>query len=538
MFRMLIVDDEPIIVEGLVDLFQNAKQLDLEIYYAFDGQEALKIVRELRMDVILTDIEMPEMSGIELQREVARLWTRCKMIFLTGYDDFDYIQEATRNGAIDFVLKTEGDEPILAAVEKAIRLLNEEVTYEQLIDQARNQMQLALPTLQKEYLARLLQGEFDGAKDPSGRFAALNMKLSGKRPVYVVLGRVDEWRDRTTSEDKALFMYSIDNIVKEFFSNRFDIEHLVGEHHRMIWLIQPQRADQDDQAYILGTMEAIQSACKQYLKLVCSFVVSSEPYEWEQLPLKFDRLSLLFERGLGLGNEMLLSDERMFASGKDQVRAKVKRIRMLDHYLAQKDKEQFFAQYSEIMASVGEPEAMQAGLSLEIFYELTAIFIGHLNRLDLFPALSEHMNIGKLLSIGEHATWQEATLFFSKLANLIFDSTVEQTKQEIDEVVGAIQSYVAANLSGDLSLNRLSGLVFLTPFYVSRLYKMKTGKSISDYIMEVKMERSKHLLSETSMKVYEIGVEIGFDSASYFNRFFKKFAHMSPQEFRDSLKRI
>ena len=148
MIRLLIVDDEPIIVEGLAELFQQMTHLELEIHQAFDGIEALEIAKKLRMDIILTDIEMPEMNGIQLQKEVNQLWTRCKFIFLTGYSDFDYIQETTRSGAIDFVLKTEGDDPIIAAIEKAVRTLHEEVSYEQLIHDAQVKMKTVLPTLQ------------------------------------------------------------------------------------------------------------------------------------------------------------------------------------------------------------------------------------------------------------------------------------------------------------------------------------------------------------------------------------------------------
>lgn len=239
MYRLLIVDDEPIIVEGLSELFQQS-EYPLEVYQAFDAKEALAIARKLRMDILLTDIEMPEMNGIELQREVSRLWPRCRSIFLTGYNEFDYIQSSIRAGAIDYVLKTEGDDPIVAAVSKAVCDISEEVTYENLIASARTQLRLALPTLRKEYLTGLLLGDDSSVKSRESHFAELDIQLEANRPVVVCVGRIDRWREDSAGGDKPLFTYSINNIFEEFFFRDFKLVHFGAELNRLVWLMQPK----------------------------------------------------------------------------------------------------------------------------------------------------------------------------------------------------------------------------------------------------------------------------------------------------------
>ncbi|MBW7462077.1 response regulator, partial [Paenibacillus sepulcri] len=120
MYNLLIVDDEPRIVSGLYEQFLDWKPEELNVYRAYSPLEALAILTGSKMDIVLTDIHMPGMSGIELQQKIHERWPRCKVIFLTGYSDFDYIQSAMRNGGMDYILKVEGDEPILAAVGRAI----------------------------------------------------------------------------------------------------------------------------------------------------------------------------------------------------------------------------------------------------------------------------------------------------------------------------------------------------------------------------------------------------------------------------------
>jgi two-component system response regulator YesN len=342
-------------------------------------------------------------------------------------------------------------------------------------------------------------------------------------------------------------MYSINNIVEEYVKDKFKMAYLVYEHNRMIWLLQPihtqvepveKNEALDNHTWLLGILESIQVACKQYLKILASFVVSSVPYEWEQLSIKSGKLLLLFERGLGLGKEMLLSDERMFAKRKNLVSSRVSRVRLLDQYLLQKDQEQFYEHYDEIMKIVDGPDALQTGLSLEIFYEITAIFITHMNRMDLFSQLSEQFNVSKLLSINEHATWKDVTVFFRELSVHLFASMESENETETHEIVMLVHEYIEMNLANDLSLNVLASHVYLTPFYLSRLFKAKTGTSISDYTTEARIDKARQLLAETGLKIHEIGLQIGFDSASYFSRFFKKATNMTPQEYRDSNKRI
>ncbi|MFD0674888.1 response regulator [Cohnella sp. GCM10027633] len=558
MYRLLIVDDEPIIVEGLSELFLQA-DYPLEVYQAFDGMEAFEIARKLRIDILLTDIEMPEMNGIELQKEVLRLWPRCKSIFLTGYNEFDYIQSSIRGGAIDYVLKTEGDDPIISSVEKAIRVIDEEVTYEGLIANARSSLKLALPALRKEYLTGLLEGEVSSSAVRSDRFAQFEVPLDPELPVVMAVGRIDRWREDRAGGDKVLFAYSINNIFEEFFANEFELTHFRGDHERLIWLLQPKpesgyrqaiagnqsmRADFAEDpdpearlhAYMLGMLESVQTACSHYLKLACSFVVSSEPFEWDALASKYERLSQLFGRGLGLGSQMLLSDDRSKSSGDEQARSKVKRIRLLDQYLMQKEREKFEQLFDGISEAVGESAAMDAGLPLEVFYELAAIFIPHLNRFEALGAEGGGINPDKLFSIREHRSWKEASDFFRELAGLLFERMEGGNEQETSEVVEQIHRYVDDNLDGDLTLNRLAERVFLTPFYLSRLYKQKTGHNISDYVTRTRVDRAKQLLGESTLKIHEVGMRIGYDSASYFTRLFKKATLLTPQEYRDSLK--
>ncbi|WP_135553470.1 response regulator [Paenibacillus cymbidii] len=545
MYRLLLVDDEPIIVEGLHDLFRGSDELQLEIYCAFNAREALAIAGKMRIDVVLTDIAMPEMNGIELQKEMNRLWPRCKVVFLTGYNDFDYIRSSLRQGAIDYVLKTEEDETIVAAIAKTLDLIEREWQYEQMLDKARGSLVKAMPMLRKEYLSELLRGEAASELSRRASFAELGVPLDAAAPVLFVAGRVDSWRDDLIVGDKALFLFSVNNIVEDFFGPAFRLVYVPLTPDRLLWIMQPKPeafpADgaqaEEIRRFLLGTMESAQGACRDYLKLPMSFVVGGSLISWEELPDKYDRVSVLFARGLGLGQQMLLTDEHMLDLQRSEDRGKVNRIHLLGQYLENKEHDKFNDLYADIMASVHGAPNMQTGIALEVFFSLAAIFVSYLNRSQLMSEMQGKIQINQLTSIQEHASWRDVTDYFQKLADLLFSRTADENEQVTDDVVRKLNAYIEANLHKDVSLTQLSEVAFLAPAYLSRLYKMKTGVSITDYITTLRIQIAKRLLTESQLQIREVGAAIGYDTPSYFSRFFRRETDMTPQEYRDAVKK-
>lgn len=125
-FRVLIVDDEPAITDALYDLLQ-AQALPIELYVAYRGRQALSILDNTRVDLLISDINMPDLSGLMLLEAVNKRWPTCKTIFLTGYADFSYAYEAIHNNAAGYVLKSDGDEVLLDRVRSTLEALTNEL---------------------------------------------------------------------------------------------------------------------------------------------------------------------------------------------------------------------------------------------------------------------------------------------------------------------------------------------------------------------------------------------------------------------------
>ncbi|MFD7524472.1 response regulator [Paenibacillus chitinolyticus] len=549
MYRLLIVDDIPIIVEGLKELFEETPQLSLEIHTAYSGEEALEVLRHKRIDLVISDIKMPGLEGIGLLREIKTNWPSCKVIFLTGYNDFQYVQNAVKYGGFDYLLKIESDEKIIAAVTRAIGKLDEEKAREEMIERAEESMKRALPSLQKEYVSSLLQGKRPAGEQLDRHFREIGIPLQGEEPVLLLLGRVDVWREMLTPPDKALFVYAVQNIAEEILSPGARVYTYVYDQVKIAWFIQPAESSRPERnvsgdnwestrRFVGNALETIQRACKQLLKLPVSFVVGKNPVPWDDISDKFHELKYNFLFGAGLGNEIILTEPAPDNHGETSHAQKrsefftAARVQLLGKCLENGHRCEFFNVYKEI-GDLWESDEWPFERKREVYHSLSAVFLAYVNKNDELRAyLNSSHDLSTLFHCEADTTAAELKAYFLQTAELIFDWNGEQAAHFPDELVQRVHTYIAANLAKDISLNAIADHVGLNPSYLSRLYKQMTGIGLSDYINDYRNLKAKELLLGSPMRVGEIASMLGYNSALAFIRFFKKQNESTPQEYR------
>lgn len=550
MYRLLIVDNEPFIVESVLDLFERRAVPELELLCAYSSAEALRCMQTAKIDIVLTDIRMPGMSGLELHREIIKYWPRCKVIFLTGYNDFDYIHEAIRNGGVDYLLKTEGDEAIVASVLKAMTALTEAVAVEAFIAKSKQQMQAITPLLQKELLWELVQGGAFTDVARSKSFEEVNINLESAGPIVVMIGRIDNWKEDTRPIDKSLYLFAIQNIAQEYLSAKvhfisFDFEKKT----KLLWLIQPVEQDlpnteltalrQRCLVFLKGAAEMIQDSCSTVLKINLSIAIGASFMDWNRVSEQFEHLQQLLNRGLGLSQQQLLIEQTMDITSEDQIehdqRKQLKRLNLLHTLLENGLKDKFMAEYTAIMQALTESASARNAIKTEVYFTLVSIFLSYMNRWGVQGEIGSKFNLGKMTVLDCQNNWKEVVDYFFKLAEALFDQKQAGQGSQEHDVIRTVQRYVQQNLAGDLTLNRIGDVVGHNPSYLSRLYKQITNEGLSDYIMTARLEKAKELLEENRLKIQDISTSVGFLSEQSFYRFFRKALQMTPQEYRESV---
>lgn len=556
MYRLLIVDDEPVIADGLYDLFEDIREPELDVYKAYSGSEALGYMRKAKFDIILTDICMPDVTGLDLQVEFKRQWPHCKVIFLTGFNDFSYIQQAIRNGSVDYVLKTEGDEAILRAVNRAVAEIEREILDRQLIEKAQDSLQMASTLLGGRFLLYMIKGGSYSIEDRQRQFQELEIPLRADWPILLLLGRVELRMEEAGFSERMKTLQAIQNIGSNYLSVTAAVVPVMFDSAGIVWLVQPRMKAQlpdvtgDWDSLILfvqGNMDSIQKACRHLSGSQLSLLAGSSPIPWEKLGEKFHQLQRILIKARGLSTEALVIDSENpeftlpSVEGRNEaahqvIRAQLKKTGALKTLLENGQKEEFERLLREMTGAVSREPYVSGLLAGEAYLSIASILLGYINEYRLGEKIHPQLRLDALLSMEAHESWEEAVHYLRRVAELVFAQVKDDSFRNANEIFRFVRKYIEEYLGEDLSLTKISELLHFNPSYFSRLFKSVTDISYSEYVSRVKIAKAKEMLDSGRVKINEVAYALGFDESSNFTRFFKKNTGLSPQEYRDSLK--
>jgi two-component system response regulator YesN len=553
MYRLLVVDDEPIIVDGMYQLLQAEEELALDVYRAYSGDEALEKLNAMRYDIVLSDIRMPGMSGLELQQHINDRWPACKVIFLTGHPDFEYVQTAMRNKSVDYILKTENDREVLRSVRKAIEMLNAERLNASFLDKAAEQLRMAIPSLQREILLSVCEGTKPPESLRPELLRDLYIPLALDDKVLLVVGRVDRWPDSiANASDKALMMFAIHNIAEENLAS-CSLQAVNLDHNRFMWLLQPgaqpppEAILPEEQSLwgrtirlVHGTLELIQSTSLELLRVPVSMAAGKAEAEWRDLPACYEKLRTGLGRGLGIGQETIIIEDRQpgdYSLGesemqKQSIRNLLRKWTGTGDYFEAGDEQEMSLHLTELAGRL-DPFYEETGFFLEVYYAIASCLLAQMNRRGEHREKLPDVQMDMLSHYQLHPTRRDAFHYLIHAALRLFEARDSEKLERTNQVVETLNRYVEEHLDADLSLTTLSEIVHLNPYYMSRLYKQITGVNLPDYIAEERIRRAKELAAASHLKMHEISRTVGFESPAYFTRIFKKKTGFTPQEYRD-----
>jgi two-component system response regulator YesN len=521
MYKLLIVDDECMITDLLYENLLQRMDDNLEIQKAYTGHDAAAIIAQEPVDILLTDINMPGISGLELHEKAIRANADCKVIFLSGYGDFNNIQYALRNESVDFILKTESNEVIYRSVEKALKALDDKHNAAALKLKAEEQLRRTLPMLQERLILSLLSGGPFNETD----FQETEMPLCAGEPVLLLMGHVDD--DHVSS---WIEFYQLKHIADECLAQDHCVFSVI-EGKDLLWLIQPRIYDPAatfDKAR--SSVDVIQRLCLEISHVSVSMALAENFVPFREISQAWNGLkqSLYDLYGLSRGMQLIVNPIRLMPDGAKKEWLQIRRVlNHLEICVSSFQGDIFHRYFSELDGLVRDNPRLSFEEKSEIAVRLYLAFLMKHN--DEAETDSPFFSFAG----GLNEDWPQFKQRITALAEAYF-ARRERDRFFHTKVLGRLANYISNNLGGDLSLNKLTEIAYFSPTYLSRLFKQVTNVSLTDYIGRLKYEKAVQLLINSDMKVVKIAEMLGFETQSYFTRFFKKHAEMGPQEYRET----
>jgi two-component system, response regulator YesN len=555
MYRLLVVDDEAVIADGLCEVLQGVPELELDVYKAYSGHEAVKLFDKTRFDIVLTDIRMPEMDGLQLLEEIRAKWPKCRVIFLTGYHEFSYVYTAIQHEAVNYLLKTEGYDKVIQTVAQTVGDMEAEWRAEALLEQAREQSEKAKELLRKDFLYGVLKGRIDAEEVNRQQFADLDVPLRAEDPVLLLLGRVNVASGGTTYSDRMRRLYRVRTVARSYLSSHAVFVDYVHEQQDLVWLLQPLQGSADESpnakneawptlsTFLKGSLELVQAACKESSGGELSLVLDDSPVTWADAAERFAQLNMLMNyrigqsHGLLLGTQAARRDSDAESHRPNRLRVRPAVLDLLTERLEQGKRDEYARTLDEATAALRELESMHHAGAQELYYAIAMILFSYMNRWGLTEEAAAAIGLHKLMRPAEHESWPAAIAYLGKVGEVLFKLQNQEEERRADAVIAMIQKHIQNHLHdpNEISLVRLADLAFFNPSYLSRLFKQVSGINLSEYIADARLTRAKRLLEDPNLKIQEVADRLGYGTATNFTRSFRKATNMTPQDYRASL---
>ncbi|MCL2363679.1 MAG: response regulator [Defluviitaleaceae bacterium] len=512
MYQLLIVEDERMIADLLYEAISAELEDEVVILKAYSARTAINIMDESIIDIIVTDINMPGINGLDLAKAFMLVNPRCKVIFLTGFNDFSAIQYALRNNSVDFILKSESNDVIFNAIRKALKTLDDELHMENMRVLSNRQWELSLPIMQERLVLALLDGELFVKE----AFTEVKFPLCPDNRVRLMMARADG--NATIS---GTDLYKLKCSVDEYLN--IDVFSVI-KGNDIIWFLQsPNKVN--------FNMAAIQDLCHKSFNTMMSFVLSEDFVKFEEIfsALHGMKQTILNMHTLSPGMLLIENSQQKDALGLRRTIGNI--MRKINLSIESLQRESYESQMAELGGIIQSTQP-DASAKIEIALHVYLAFLSRAN----MGGVSLDVGFSMFLSCDDD--WDKFTKLFEKIAEDFFTKHYETAFKHTNEVLGNLRRYIHANLDGDTSLNKLAEISHFNPSYLSRLFKQLTNESLSEYIGRLKYKKAVKLLTETDMKIIQISTELGFETQSYFWRFFKKYAGVGPQEFKEANNEI
>lgn len=523
--KVMIVEDEPRVREGLSESIDwNEHGMEL-VGTAENGLDGLEAFRRYRPDLVLADVRMPVMDGLQMAEQIVEEQPETLLIVLTGYDEFEYAQKAIRLGVRNYLLKPIGKRQLLEELQSARDDWREALDRKHDTEAIRRSMERQLPVLRSAFMEDWLNGEGKRTGPIGEKIAFFDLPLDDTGLAAVAVFELD----RTESPaDDPLLQFAMHNIVSEQLGG-CGISHLRGNGQTVV--IYQSVTAKDSLKELLLWVERAKREAARYLKVSITVGVGSRVVPLAEVPAVFTeaqqalRLKLSVGAGLVLYEDLVLppSGHLPLLTDSDQTLI-VHCVELNDEAELERVIRQFFDSAKRLDPPHKYPE--------ELFFPFAGLFVSLVHRLGrgVRSVLDEEdyklfRYPERFRSLDEMGRWWCER--FIRIS-LQFDHYRKARKVKLME---AVMTYVEEHIFDKITREDAAEHIRINSSYLSRLFREVTGEAFSDFVLRKKMEKAMSLLQEEQALVYEVADRLGYKDPSYFSRVFKKYTGRSPSDF-------
>jgi two-component system, response regulator YesN len=556
MYKLILADDESDVREGLLDQI-NWSSLGFDcVETAENGKEAAEMIEKARPDVVVTDIQMPFMNGLELAEWIREHYPSTRVIILTGFEEFEYAQKAIKLQIDEYVLKPFSSRELEQVLMKVKLDMDREREQRENIQLLQEHYRQNLPVLQNVFLTSLISRKMD-ADELEDKCRSYQLDLNGKQ-YAVALAGLDRITPRTgegnqtadwiTAEavngspslssmpNMELKQFAVLNIVQETME-KYNRGQAFIHAEEIVLLLRGQETDSRTfMEYNMRLLEEIRYNVERYLKLTVTLGAGLPGDRLDDLPESYN------EARQALDYRMILGANKVIWIGDVEKRA-VRSLIFDDNLEQQLVRKIKLGSQEELLELLDElfSVMISSGKSVSEYqlFLLEMLTVLVKTAKELGAELEEVFGDSStgLAAIARFALVEEAKSWFIGICLRLKGVIAAERLSGYQKLVEEAKSYVKTHYpDAELSIGRLCQHLHISTGYFSNIFKKETKLTFVAYLLKIRMEAARELLAMSDLKAFEIAEKVGFGDPNYFSFCFKKQFGVSPKEYRSGVR--
>lgn len=541
MYKVLIVDDEKIVRIALKTMIKWEEYGFDIIGSVADGMEAMNLLKRNEWDVVITDLKMPVVDGLELIKQINEQGLKCKIIVLSNYDDFEFVKQALKLGALDYILKISLNADVLI---KLLTSLKDQLDTEfSRTNRHRDEAAVKVPPLVKGLDERMIQRQFlkelmtKELYEEEGALQAGHQQVLVTKPLwntllYLFIEDHELDIDGMSFEEQERMQLSLINTIEENISGFLSFELLPMDQKRLVVLLQMEKKSVNKEQEALQLSRKIIDSVGFYLnvtaKIVYGYTMEASFESYGELRKKYELC--INEESMGFYEKCLQITKAM-----DRVPVEGELYAVMKRGMD------------------GMITSFEIGSIANIMNEIDKLF--ELSKTKRIPPIEFKKCMIKILELLENylednyegmeqlgSRYEDKIIFSQDYSGC--RSCIEETIHELyglyssgkgqkyKKEVLMIMDYIQMHYPERLTLEMISEYMNMNRSYLCRLFKKETGNSIFAYLSDLRVDRAVQILKTRDLSIGELARQVGMEDQFYFHRVFKKKLGLSPTEFK------
>ena len=541
MLKVFLVEDEIVMREGIKNKIDWESEDLVFAGEASDGELAFPMIKESAPDILITDIRMPFMDGLELSRLVKKEFPQIRIIILSGYDEFEYAKEAIEIGITEYLLKPITAAKLLEEVRKVAASIREErdrpdykETYASEREEERRlerqDLFLELVNGGEDMSSLLKRGEALGVDLAAGAYSIFLFETrpydtgSGVTEIYSEseVSLTDAIRNRF-SGDKNVVICEQPGRVLAFLIMTRTFDDMKKKRRDIIRFLEETAGEYKDLLYFGATGEMVQ----RIREVSASYDDANRKFAHRFIS---DHSTIFYEHEIPTEASI---------AGKNPIDLAELDIGKLDRrivtgFLRTGASREVDAFVDDFLNSLGEENVESLLFRQYVAMDLYFAIVSFLESLGI-----EKEKVGDISGNFRNASGSIVSVDSTRnyIRDLIagaIEARNHLSERKYSRIIGEAREYIEANYNKeDITLNMVAASVNVSPNHFSAVFKSETGQTFIEFLTQVRMERARELLKTTAMKSSEIGYEVGYKDPHYFSYIFKKVNGCTPKEYRN-----